>query len=122
MSIQIDQSLFLPKIKTFATKHKPRFQDEQVDLARDVLEEAQLFFDDSPWVGQPSYNWDTQRECRIEMKRYILQKINVQDEKKSYFVPTFVWVWVAKIVINYIVKLIIEHYWSDLQKEIGIDY
>ena len=122
MSIQIDQSLFLPKIKRFASKNKPRFQDEQVDLAREVLEEAQAFMDDQPWKGQPEYNWDTQRECRIEMKRYILNKIDVSDDKKSYFVPTFVWVFVARLVINYIVKLIIEHYWSDLQKEIGIDY
>jgi hypothetical protein len=122
MSIQIDQSLFLPKIKRFASKNKPRFQDEQVDLAREVLEEAQSFMDDQPWKGQPEYNWDTQRECRIEMKRYILNKIDVSDDKKSYFVPTFVWVFVARLVINYIVKLIIEHYWSDLQKEIGIDY
>jgi hypothetical protein len=122
MSIQIDQSLFLPKIKRFASKNKPRFQDEQVDLAREVLEEAQSFMDDQPWKGQPEYNWDTQRECRIEMKRYILNKIDLSDDKKSYFVPTFVWVFVARLVINYIVKLIIEHYWSDLQKEIGIDY
>ncbi len=122
MSIQIDQSLFLPKIKKFAQKNRPQFEDNSVDLARDVLDEAQNFFDDSPWKGQPQYHWDTQRECRIEMRRYISRKINLKDKDKAWFVPTYVWIFVAKIVINYIVKLLIEHYWSDLQKEIGIDY
>jgi len=122
MTIQIDNSLFLPKIDRFAYNNKKRFKEQQISLANEVLAEAQHFFDDSPWVGQPQDNWDTQKECRIEMKRYILQKINIEDKRKSYFVPSFVWVFVAKMVINYIVRLIIEHYWSDLQKEIGLDY
>ena len=122
MTIQIDKSLFLPKLNTFAGKHKPKFKENSLSLGEEVLDSAQHFFDDEPWKGQPRNYWETQRDCRLEMKRYIMQKIDIESRDKSYFVPTFVWVWLAKLVINYIIKLIIEHYWSDLQKEIGIDY
>ena len=124
MTIKIDQSLFLPQIKSFSQSQMKRrkFQDNIVDLGRDVLDEAQGWFDDQPWKYGALENFDTQRECRIELRRYIASRINLSDHNKSWFVPDFVWIWVAKQVITFVIKKIIEHYWSDLIKEIGLDY
>jgi hypothetical protein len=122
MAIQIDKSLFLPKINKFANSKRRPYRDNSVALSEEVMDEAQNFFNDAPWVGGRRENWDTQKECRLEMKRYILNKIDLEDRDRSYFIPSFVWIWIAKMVINYVIKLIIEHYWSDLQKEMGIDY
>jgi len=122
MSIQIDKSLFLPQINKFVNSKRRPYRDNSVALSEEVMDEAQNFFDDAPWVGGRRENWDTQKECRLEMKRYILNKIDLEDRDRSYFIPSFVWIWIAKMVINYVIKLIIEHYWSDLQKEMGIDY
>ena len=122
MSIQIDKSLFLPQINKFANSKRRPYRDNSVALSEEVMDEAQNFFNDAPWEGGRRENWDTQKECRLEMKRYILNKIDLEDRDRSYFIPSFVWIWIAKMVINYVIKLIIEHYWSDLQKEMGIDY
>ena len=121
MSIQINEDFFLPKIKEFAQKNKPVYQDNSVDLGRTVLSVAQGWFDDQPWTRSKKEYYDTQRECRIELKRYILNNIDLRDERKSFFVPTFVWIWIAQTIITYIVKMIIEHYWTDLSAEIGLD-
>ncbi len=124
MSIQIDHSLFLPQIKTYSTRgrRETQFQDQIVDLGRDVLSEAQGWFDDAPWTQRPLEDFDTQRECRIELKRFIMNNISLQDSKRSWFIPNFVWVWIAQQVITYIVKMLIEHYWPDLIVEMGLEF
>jgi len=43
--------------------------------------------------------------------------VNLRDKDRSYFVPTFVWMWLAEMVISYIVKIIIEKYF---EKEIRL--
>jgi len=123
MTIQIDQSLFLPKIKSFSeSRHKRRkFQDSLVDLGRDVLDDAQGWFDEQPWRFGVLENYDTQRECRIELKRYITKKIDLSDRNKSWFVPNIIFIWIAKELITYIIKQIIEHYWPDLVDEMGLE-
>lgn len=121
MPIQINEDIFLPRIKEFAVKHRKDYEDNSVDLGRAVLETAQGWFDEQPWKSGKVEHYDTQRECRIELKRYVLNNIDLQDEKRSFFIPTFVWLWIAQAIVTYIVKLIIEHYWGDLTVEIGID-
>jgi hypothetical protein len=124
MTIKIDQSIFLPKIKTYSENAKRRreFKEQIVDLSRDVMDEAQGWFDEAPWVDSPIEHFDTQRECRVELSRHISRKIDLSDHKRSWFVPNFVFIWLANQLVTYILKLIIEHYWGDLSKEIGIDH
>jgi hypothetical protein len=121
MPIQIDESLFLPKIKEFAERNRPSYQDNSVDLGRDALVVAQGWFDEQPWKDGNLEHYNTQRECRIELKRYILSRMSLTDHDRSWFVPSFVWIFVARMVITYIVKLIIEHYWPQLSDEIGLE-
>lgn len=121
MTIQINQSFFLPKLKTYAENNRPQFQDNSVDLARDILDVAQGWFDSKPWEKDKIENYDTQRECRIELKRYIKDHLDLNNQEATWFVPEYVWKWTAKYVVNYVVKLIIEHYWEDIMQEIGIE-
>jgi hypothetical protein len=64
---------------------------------------------------------NTQRQARKQMADYVKDKIDLSNKKSSFFVPSFVWKFLAGKVIAYVVKLIIEHYWPDLVKEWGID-
>jgi hypothetical protein len=124
MSIQIDQSIFLPKIKEYSTssRRNSKFQDNIVDIAREALDIAQGWFDDEPWRSNPVEHYDTQRECRVELKRYISKHDLVGNPNKSYFLPHIVWSFIAQQVISWIVKLIIEHYWPDLINEMGLEF
>jgi|TARA_R110000772_G_scaffold103023_1_gene203955 hypothetical protein len=114
MSIQINQQLFMPRLKEWCETRRQRYEDNSVDLGREVLEEAQGWFDLEPWKSGRTEHFDTKRECRIELKRHIMKKVDLNDMSRSYFVPSFVWTWIAHQVITYIVKLIIDTYWEDI--------
>ena len=45
------------------------------------------------------------------MTAYVLGRVDLNDRKKSFFVPTFVWAWIAQQVIGYLVKIIVNYYW-----------
>jgi len=122
MGIKIDRNIFLPKIKLFAINNRPAYQDQCVDLGDEVLEQAQNWFDVQPWqYGRPE-DFDTMRECRISMKRFIVENINFKDHTKSWnLIPSFVMRWIMGYLITFIVKIIIEYYRDDLSKEIGLD-
>ena len=124
MAIQIDQSLFLPQLKSYSTKSRrnSKFQDNIVDIGQNALEVAQGWFNEEPWVYGNTEDYDTQRECRVALKRYILKEVRPGDPEKSYFIPTIVWTFIAQQVISYIVKIIIEHYWPDLITEMGLEF
>jgi len=114
MSIQINQAKILPQLKTWAEGRRRTYEDNSVDLGRETLDVAQEWFDLEPWkTGNPEH-FDTKRECRIELKRFIMKRVDLKDSTKSYWVPSFVWTWVAQQVITYIVKLIIDNYWEDI--------
>jgi len=107
MGIQIDKDYFLPQLdKKYGSG---QFGDSGKKLSREVLDVAQGWFDDPPFKSDKTIN--TQRECRISIKYYILQQINLRDKNNSFFVPTFIWVWIAQQIISYIAKLLIEYYW-----------
>tara|TARA_R100000008_G_scaffold16323_1_gene8006 strand:+ start:850 stop:1248 length:399 start_codon:yes stop_codon:yes gene_type:complete len=108
MPIQIDSELFLPKIHKKCDSRM--MGNESKRLSSAVLEIAQGWFDDPPFKRNKEI--DTQVECRIDLKYYILEKIKLKDRKSKFFIPTFVWVFIAQQVISYIVKLLIEHYWT----------
>jgi hypothetical protein len=107
MGIQIDKDYFLPQIRK--SYSSGRFVDSGDKLSSQVLDVAQGWFDDPPFSRDITIN--SQKECRINLKYYILQEINLRDKNNSFFLPTFIWVWVAQKIISYIVKLLIEYYW-----------
>ena len=113
MSIKIDKSYFMPKVKErFGKEGRHAHTDEAVDLADDVFMYSQQWFDSAPWRDDSEL--DTKRELRIALRRYIKKNIDLGDHKKSYFLPTFIWVYIAQQVIGWIVKQIIEHYFSQI--------
>ena len=120
MTIQIDRSIFLPQIKRFAQNKRQMFYDNKIALAEVALDISQQWMEEKPWKDRPKEYYDTQRECRIELKRYILNKLDMENNSYSWDEPSYIWKWMAKIMITYIAKLIIEHYWAELILEIGI--
>ena len=120
MSIQIDRSLFLPQIKNYAKrKGFSKWLTNANDLADETVSAMQDWFDWEPWKQGDGF--DSQIDYRLKAKQYVKDKINIHDKNKSYFVPTFVWIWLAERVISYVIKLIIEHYWPDLIKGTDMD-
>lgn len=120
MSITLNRSLFLPQIKKYSEGLYKEYEDNCVDLGRDVIEVAQGWFDEKPWQSGNREDFDTQRECRIELKRYIVSKMNLHDTNKSWYVPNFTWSWVSTKMITYVVKILIEHHWDDLMNDMGL--
>ena len=50
------------------------------------------------------------RELRKDLKIYINDRIDLEDQKKPYYFPAFVWIFIATQVINWIVRWIINEY------------
>ena len=110
MAIQIDRSLLLPKIEK-RTKNKKFYsshQKETVSLSDETITICQQWIDDKVYSGK---DISTRRDCRKDMYTYALDNIDLRSRDKSYFVPTFIWMWLAQKLIWYIIGLIIENYW-----------
>ena len=107
MTIQIDRSLFLPQVKS---KFARRKQTKNIKkLSDEVIIQAQQYFDDAVWIEDESIK--DKRDVRESMTSYVLDRVDLNDRDKSFFVPTFIWAWIAQQVIGYLVKIIINHYW-----------
>jgi hypothetical protein len=118
-NITIDSSLFLPKIDNYTAKRQSYGQQQRI-VSRVALLHAQEWLDGLA-DGTLVSSTQTQRQARRAMANYIKSQMDLKDRNRSYFVPAFVWQWLAGKVIAYVVKLIIEHYWPDLVKEWGLD-
>ena len=81
------------------TKEMQSLADEVIDIAEEWAQN---------YTGYPEKK--TKRELRRELKAYIKERIDLKDEKKSYFVPTFIWVFLAQQLVSWLVKILIEKY------------
>tara|TARA_R110000824_G_scaffold397870_1_gene601146 strand:+ start:273 stop:638 length:366 start_codon:yes stop_codon:yes gene_type:complete len=116
MPIKLNRNFFMDDIKAkFGREGRNTHGDQAVDLSDDVFSVAQRWFDEEPWKSDPEL--DTKRELRISLRRYIKSNIDLSDHKKSYFLPTFIWVYIAQQVIGWIVKKIIEHYFGAISRD-----
>tara|TARA_R100000008_G_C3566175_1_gene159263 strand:+ start:442 stop:774 length:333 start_codon:yes stop_codon:yes gene_type:complete len=86
--------------------------DEAVDFADDVIKISEQ------WLQSKEYEQlkGNKRKRRIALKRYIRKNLDLNDSRKSWFIPSFVWIWIAQQVISYIVKIIIENYTDEKDK------
>ena len=110
MAIQIDRSLLLPKIEE-RTKKRRFYSDHQEQtnsLADETINICQQWIDDKVYSGK---DISTRRDCRTDMYAYALDNIDLRSRDKSYFIPTFIWTWLAQKLIWYIIGLILENYW-----------
>ena len=110
MALQIDRSLLLPKIEE-RTKKRRFYSDHQEQtnsLADETINICQQWIDDKVYSGK---DISTRRDCRTDMYAYALDNIDLRSRHKSYFIPTFIWTWLAQKLIWYIIGLILENYW-----------
>tara|TARA_Y100000004_G_scaffold114237_1_gene128334 strand:- start:104 stop:493 length:390 start_codon:yes stop_codon:yes gene_type:complete len=126
MNIKIDKSLFLPQIKSYAFKKgNEKWVPEKVEsvvteLYDKVIDLSQKWFDELQ-PGDFEQSQITQWHFRLNLKREIMREIDIRKDEKlrKSFIPTFLWIWLLERLISYIVKLIIEHYWTDIMTELG---
>lgn len=121
MALQIDRSIILPKIerKVKGRRIYSSYQDQVSSLADETITLCQEWIDTKQYAGKEI---DTRDGCRRSMYNYTLDNINLRDKNKSYFVPTFIWVWLAQKLIWYIIAMIIESYWLQEDPEESLFY
>ena len=86
------------------TKEIVMLADEVIDIAEEWA---------ANYTGYPEKK--TKKQLRRELKAYIKERINLRDKDKAYFLPTFVWVFIAQQVINWLVKILIEKYLMNIR-------
>jgi|TARA_R100000664_G_C2672684_1_gene84035 hypothetical protein len=86
------------------TKEIVLLADEVIDLAEEWA---------NNYTGYPEKK--TKKELRRELKSYIKERIDLRDEDRAYFIPTFVWVFLAQQVISWLVKILIEKYMMNIR-------
>jgi hypothetical protein len=119
MSIQINKAKIKEQVKLKFGHPARAYGANALDFADEVIENAQEYMDSNHWLTDPKI--DSKREARLAMKQYISAHIDIRDAKKSWFVPTFIWIWIAKQVIMFIVMMIINNYWSQMAEEKGLE-
>ena len=83
----------------------PTYANEASILTREVIKISE------EWLAQSKITpKTTRREARKDLKIYVMSKINLNDYKKSYFLPSFIRVFIATQIISYIIKMIIERH------------
>lgn len=75
-------------------------------LARDCMVAAEEWLDDNAKQSAKK----SKRELRKDLKAHITSKVNPRDSTQAFFIPTFVWIFIAGQVINFIVRWIIARY------------
>jgi len=119
MRIKINRAKVKEKVKIKFGHPSRQYGDNAIDFSDDVIEHAQQYMDSNHWLTDPEI--DSKREARIAMKRYISANIDLRDDRKSWFIPSFIWIWIAKQVIMFIVTVIIKHYWFQMAEEKGLE-
>ena len=121
MALQIDRSIILPKIekKVKGGRIYSSYQKETSSLTDETITLCQEWIDTKQYDGK---DVSSRESCRRSMYTYVLDHISIRDKNKSYFVPTFIWVWLAQKLIWYIIAMIIESYWLQEDPEESLFY
>ena len=126
MNVQIDRDDLLPKILSqYGQRSRGKYKSGIKELSSEVIDVAQEWCDLSGnSIEEVIKDNRSVRDLRIELKTYVKLRVNLRDKDRSYFVPTFVWMWLAEMVISYIVKMIIEKYFEKpiMLRRIKADY
>jgi|LakMenE07Oct09ns_1017277.scaffolds.fasta_scaffold00938_6 hypothetical protein len=88
----------------------PNYSTETSLLASECMKHAE------EWLQQAGdFPFKNKRELRKDLKKYIMDRVDLQDAKRSYFIPSFIWIFLAGQIISYIVRLIVERYTEGAQ-------
>ena len=87
------------------------YRKQQRNLIDSICECAASWF-----ALETEQQWpDNQIEARILLKQYVMESLKPTTRGSSFFIPTSVWMWIAGQVVTYVVKVLIELYWSDIE-------
>jgi hypothetical protein len=118
MTIKIDRSRFKKMAKERYGDGSRQHAGEAVDFSDDVITTAQEYLDSNAWLDDPEI--DSKRAARIAMQRYVRNNLDLSDEKRSWFLPSFIWIFLARQVIMFIVMAILDLYWVQMATEKGL--
>ena len=91
-------------------KYDDSAHDEQIySLADEAIDLAQQWIDEN----EDKIPEMTHMKLRLAIRKHVRSNMNFTDTEKSYFVPSFVWAWLAQQVIMWIVRYIINNYIED---------
>ena len=81
----------------------------KVSLAYDCIFIAQEWFDNP--TGYPIVEGASNNYLKKDLKRYVKNRVRLGKYRgKHGFIPSFIWWFIAKAVISWIVNRIIDHY------------
>lgn len=93
--------------KQFYTELESEFKDPAHSTEVNILAKECLLYGEE-WLSlQKDTQTKSRRELRKDLKTYIVSKLDLKDPNKAYFVPSFIWMWLAGQVISWIVRYII---------------
>ena len=85
------------------------YSSEKVSLAYDCIYYAQEWFDNPK--GYPIVDGKSPKYIRRDLRRYVKNRVRLNKYRSKYgYIPSFIWWFIAKAVINWIVNRIIDHY------------
>ena len=87
MTIQIDRELFKERVN-FKFSKRVHGDIACGVFSQEVFNLAQEWIDKEEWRTNPEL--DTAKECRIEMKIYIKDNIDLDDETKEWYASDYI--------------------------------
>ena len=84
---------------------KTMYGREKITLIDNCLNVAE------EWASDKNTNYFSlpKNEMEKDLQKYLLDNVDIQGKKKSKFIPSFVWYWIATQVVKWIVKKIIDN-------------
>ena len=80
--------------------------DESLDLVESCIEITH------GWTVECADDYNvtrTTQQLRRELKKHIRKRLDLEAHQGASFLPSFIWKWLAGIIINWIVRLIIDN-------------
>lgn len=92
-----------------------RFRDpwastEKSSLLRECMNYAEEWYND-----ESNYSGKSTKEQSKDLKSYIMGRIDLNDSKRAYFIPSFIWIFIATQLIQWFIKWIIERNSKDFK-------
>ena len=85
------------------------YSSAKVALAYDCIFYAEEWFNNP--TGHAAISGESPRKIRKDLKRYVTKRVRLARYKEKYgIIPSFIWWFVAKAVINWIINRIIDEY------------
>ena len=85
---------------------KKEYRKNMQELAEEVIDLAEEWAQN--FTGYPEKM--TRRELRKSLRKHIKENLDIHDDSKSYFIPSFIWAFLAQQLITWLVKILIEKY------------